>query len=96
MPYLNLNWLQVFLFKHFSNEANDNQITYWIIFITFKSTAEALAFYLSRLLGMDNVPEVVLSRVNKFTKRWKEVDFQTMEWEENKEVAMMKWLNNTR
>jgi hypothetical protein len=58
--------------------------------------AEALAFYLSRLLGMDNVPEIVLSKTDESSDQWKGSDFQKLNWKENVEVALIKWLQNAR
>ena len=64
--------------------------------IPFKSIAEALAFYLSRILGMDNVPEVVLSNINTSSDQWERDDILKMEWQEDHAVALMKWINNAR
>jgi hypothetical protein len=56
--------------------------------------AESFAFYLSRLLGMDNVPEVVISNIS--SPLWKGTDFINLGWREHDLVAMIRWLHHTR
>ncbi|XP_060555749.1 four-jointed box protein 1-like, partial [Ruditapes philippinarum] len=55
--------------------------------------AESFAFYLSRLLGMDNVPEVVISNIS--SPLWKGTDFIKLGWREHELVAMIRWLPDT-
>ncbi|XP_060588484.1 four-jointed box protein 1-like [Ruditapes philippinarum] len=59
--------------------------------------AEALAFYLSRLLLLDNVPEVILSKLDGSSGQWKKSNFTKLKnWKEHDEVAIIRWLNNAR
>ncbi|XP_060600186.1 four-jointed box protein 1-like [Ruditapes philippinarum] len=58
-----------------------------------KICAESFAFYLSRLLGMDNVPEVVISNIS--SPLWKGTDFINLGWREHDLVAMIRWLHHT-
>jgi hypothetical protein len=63
----------------------------------FVLTAEALAFYLSRLLLLDNVPEVILSKLDGSSGQWKKSNFTKLKnWKEHDEVAIIRWLNNAR
>lgn len=59
-----------------------------IIFVFI--SAEVLAFYLSRMLQLDNVPEVVLASTNKTSGYWNEVDFNIVSWKENQIISMMR------
>ncbi|XP_060596612.1 four-jointed box protein 1-like isoform X1 [Ruditapes philippinarum] len=58
--------------------------------------AEALAFYLSRLLRLDNVPEVILSKLDGSSGQWKRFNFTKLNWKEFEEVAIIRWFNNAR
>lgn len=57
-------------------------------------TGEALSFYLSRLLQMDNVPAVLLSKTNVTSPVWGEVNISSLNWKENKVVALIQWIGN--
>lgn len=52
---------------------------------------ELLSYYLSRLLEMDNIPAVVLSRLNS-TSHWQAVKINSLDWEEGKFVALIQWI----
>ena len=54
-----------------------------------------MSFYLSRMLGLDNVPLVMLSRVNSSAPFWREVegDIQKAEWDEGTLVALISWID---
>ena len=45
---------------------------------------------------MDNVPEVVLSKINKSSEQWEDIDITKLEWDKNEVVAMTRWLDNAR
>ncbi|XP_045198997.2 four-jointed box protein 1-like [Mercenaria mercenaria] len=60
----------------------------------FKVYAEALAFYLSRLLRLDNVPEVFLAAINGSSTRWNGLELNALTWKENDIVAVIKWIAN--
>lgn len=53
---------------------------------------EALSFYLSRLLGLDNVPAVVLSSTS--AGRWSKHNLETLDWQQDKLVALIQWIPN--
>ncbi|KAL3842504.1 hypothetical protein ACJMK2_020508 [Sinanodonta woodiana] len=55
---------------------------------------EILSFYLSLLLGMDNVPPVVLSVVNSTSKYWRATNVHSFGWEEGKMVALIQWISD--
>lgn len=54
---------------------------------------EVLSFYLSRLIGLDNVPVVVLATTNSSSPQWKATDFSKFEWENNVTIALIQWIN---
>ena len=58
------------------------------------SSGEVLSFYLSRLLGMDNVPAVVLAKTNITSKQWRSVNISHLEWEDNKTIAFIQWIDH--
>lgn len=53
---------------------------------------EALSFYLSRLLGLDNVPAVVLSTTS--AGQWSAQNLKTLDWSKDKLVALIQWIPN--
>ncbi|XP_061166823.1 four-jointed box protein 1-like [Saccostrea echinata] len=53
---------------------------------------EVLSFYLSRLLGMDNVPAVVLSTT--VAGQWSKRNLDRLNWKENQLVALIQWIPN--
>ncbi|KAH3857751.1 hypothetical protein DPMN_100366 [Dreissena polymorpha] len=55
---------------------------------------ESLSFFLSRLLHMDSVPAVVLARTNSTSKLWKAVNIRSLDWQENRTVALIQWVDN--
>ncbi|XP_053384416.1 four-jointed box protein 1-like [Mercenaria mercenaria] len=55
---------------------------------------EALSFYLSRLLRMDNVPAVILSRTNATSSMWRDVNISSLSWKEDKVAALIQWIDN--
>lgn len=55
---------------------------------------EVLSFYLSRLVGIDNVPVVVLATTNSSTPQWKATNFSTFEWKDNIPVALIQWITD--
>lgn len=55
---------------------------------------EALSFYLSRLLQMDNVPAVVLAQTSSTSQQWRAVNISSLDWKENKTIAFIQWIDN--
>ncbi|XP_072447941.1 four-jointed box protein 1 [Chiloscyllium punctatum] len=57
---------------------------------------ETLSFYLSRLLGIRNVPALALSRVNTNTEQWLGVrrDVQDSQWADKPIVSLSEWISN--
>ncbi|XP_069134025.1 uncharacterized protein [Argopecten irradians] len=55
---------------------------------------EVLSFYLSRLLGLDNVPAVVLSITNQTSARWLTTNYSQVNWKNGKVVALIQWIPN--
>ncbi|KAK3103387.1 hypothetical protein FSP39_018881 [Pinctada imbricata] len=57
---------------------------------------EVLSFYLSRFLGMDNVPVAALSRASPETRQWRNqaVNMTQMHWQNGKVVALIQWIPN--
>ncbi|XP_072374925.1 four-jointed box protein 1 [Scyliorhinus torazame] len=57
---------------------------------------ETLSFYLSRLLGIRNVPALALSRVNTNTEQWLRVrqDIQGSQWADKSIVSLTEWISN--
>ncbi|OWF43236.1 four-jointed box protein 1-like [Mizuhopecten yessoensis] len=55
---------------------------------------EVLSFYLSRLLGLDNVPAVVLSVTNHTSPRWLATNYSRVDWKDGKVVALIQWIPN--
>lgn len=55
-------------------------------------SGELLSFYLSRMLGFDNIPIVVLSEVNTTSPQWRGQELQRAGWEEGKLVALIEWI----
>ena len=68
---------------------------YLLIILTsvISFVGEVLSFYLSRLIGLDNVPVVVLATTNSSSPQWKATDFSKFEWENNVSVALIQWIN---
>ncbi|XP_045196192.2 four-jointed box protein 1-like [Mercenaria mercenaria] len=58
--------------------------------------AEALAYYLSRLLRLDNVPEVILASTDPYSERWKRVNISALSWQGNETVALVAWQRDCR
>ena len=58
------------------------------------SSDEILVFYLSRFLELDNVPPVVLAKVDSSTAQWKKVasNFTKAKWKDGHMVALIKWI----
>ncbi|XP_077870325.1 four-jointed box protein 1-like [Saccoglossus kowalevskii] len=58
-------------------------------------SAEILTFYLSRLLGMDNVQMVVLTHPDPYTEQWKDLKVRTQllnrEWLPTDDVTLSMW-----
>ncbi|XP_043562197.1 four-jointed box protein 1 [Chiloscyllium plagiosum] len=57
---------------------------------------ETLSFYLSRLLGIRNVPALALSRVNTNVEQWLGVrrDVQDSQWSDKPIVSLTEWISN--
>ncbi|XP_070533157.1 four-jointed box protein 1-like [Ptychodera flava] len=57
---------------------------------------EVFSYYLSRLLGIKNVPPLALSLVRSSDWQWIKVssDIPTAEWKENKIVILTEWIDN--
>ncbi|XP_060065052.1 extracellular serine/threonine protein kinase four-jointed-like [Ylistrum balloti] len=55
---------------------------------------EVLSFYLSRLLGLDSVPAVVLSITNQTSPRWLTTNYSKVDWKDGKVVALIQWIPN--
>lgn len=65
---------------------------------------EVLSFYLARLLGINNVPAVILSRVDSESHQWNSVHRQLSsnesnmladtQWEQNTTVALIQWIDD--
>ncbi|XP_078271198.1 four-jointed box protein 1 [Rhinoraja longicauda] len=57
---------------------------------------ESLSFYLSRLLGIRNVPALALARVNANSDQWLRVrhEVQAAPWADRPVVSMSEWLGN--
>ncbi|XP_078404969.1 four-jointed box protein 1 [Cetorhinus maximus] len=57
---------------------------------------ETLSFYLSRLLGIRNVPALALSRVNINAEQWLRVrqDVQGSQWADKPIVSLTEWISN--
>ncbi|XP_060561256.1 four-jointed box protein 1-like, partial [Ruditapes philippinarum] len=58
--------------------------------------AEVLSYYLSRLLNMDNIPEVFLARIDPSSPRWKDVDPRKLSWDEDEIIALVTWQKNCK
>ncbi|XP_077979465.1 four-jointed box protein 1-like [Glandiceps talaboti] len=58
---------------------------------------EVLSFYVSRLLGLDNVPLVVLSQLDETQPSWQNPDIQNAikrkGWEKDGLVSLMEWID---
>lgn len=50
-----------------------------------------MSFYLSRLLGMDNIPAVVLAITNQTSRHWRNVNISSVQWQNGKVVALIQW-----
>ncbi|XP_013407271.1 uncharacterized protein LOC106171460 [Lingula anatina] len=57
---------------------------------------EVLSYYLAGLLGLDNVPIVVLSEVDSTVSQWQQQrkQIQQAHWKEGKIVAFIQWIDN--
>ncbi|XP_059831415.1 four-jointed box protein 1 [Hypanus sabinus] len=57
---------------------------------------ETLSFYLSRLLGVRNVPALALSRVNTNAEQWLRVrrEVQAAPWADRPVVSLSEWIGN--
>jgi four-jointed box protein 1 len=55
---------------------------------------EILSFYLSRLLGLDNVPAVSLSRLDSQSVQWQGQNFSAADWKDGQIVAMIQWIDD--
>ncbi|XP_064601631.1 four-jointed box protein 1-like [Liolophura sinensis] len=53
---------------------------------------EVMSFSLSRLLGMDNVPPVVLSWVSPEAPQWAGINYTSLKWQDNQIVALIDWV----
>ena len=58
-------------------------------------TGELISFYLSRLLGLDNVPLVALAQVNSSSPQWHAVkpQMQRANWSEGVIIALIQWID---
>ena len=63
-------------------------------FDTINLTGEVMSFYLSRLLGMDSVPAVLLAVTNQTSSRWSNVDIASVQWQNGKVVALIQWTSH--
>jgi hypothetical protein len=45
---------------------------------------------------LDNVPEVILSKLDGSSGQWKRFNFTKLNWKEFEEVAIIRWFNNAR
>lgn len=61
---------------------------------SFVVYAEVLAFYLSRLLKMDCLPEVVLVWSTSTSRLWREVDTSVVSWDNNETVSLMRQIKS--
>ncbi|XP_069769502.1 four-jointed box protein 1 [Narcine bancroftii] len=57
---------------------------------------ETLSFYLSRLLGIRNVPALALSRVNTNGEQWRRVrsEVQAAQWADRPVVSLSEWIGD--
>ena len=66
---------------------------YFLERVTFPCFAgEALSFYLSRMLGLDAVPAVALTKVNSSAPQWQGQDISQAQWHDGRTVAMIQWI----
>jgi four-jointed box protein 1 len=54
---------------------------------------EILSFYLSRILGLDNVPIVTLSEANSANKQWQGMKLAAAGWNESSIVVLIQWID---
>ena len=52
-----------------------------------------MSLYLSRMLGLDNVPAVALVEANSTDPKWRAVNITRAEWEEGTMVAFIQWID---
>ena len=53
---------------------------------------EALSFYLSRMLGLDAVPAVALTKINSSAPQWQGHNIAQAKWHNGRTVAMIQWI----
>lgn len=51
-----------------------------------------MSFYLSRLLGLDNIPPVVLSWVSPDAPQWTGINYTSLQWQDDQIVALIDWV----
>ncbi|KAK2186334.1 hypothetical protein NP493_205g01016 [Ridgeia piscesae] len=54
---------------------------------------EILSFYLSRMLGLDSVPVVMLSQVNSTSPQWRGHNLTKTEWQQGTIIALIQWIH---
>lgn len=54
---------------------------------------EVVSFYLARVLGLDNVPIVVLSEANTSKPMWHGHNITAAGWNESTIVALIQWVD---
>lgn len=55
---------------------------------------EILSFYLSRMLGLDSVPVVMLSQVNSTSPQWRGHNLTKTEWQQGTIIALIQWIHH--
>lgn len=63
-------------------------------FVTNMFTGEILSFYLSRMLGLDSVPVVMLSEVNSTSAQWRGHNLTKTEWKQGTIIALIQWIHH--
>ena len=62
--------------------------------LLFYFVGEVLSFYLGRMLGLDNIPVVVLSEADTSKPQWQGQDFRKAGWDQGNTVAFIQWIMN--
>ena len=64
------------------------------VFITI--SGEVLSFYLSRFLGLDNIPPVALALVDSNASQWQDVKLKISEagWSQNHIINQIMWIDS--
>ena len=66
----------------------------FVIYYLFYFVGEVLSFYLGRMLGLDNIPVVVLSEADTSKPQWQGQDFRKAGWDQGNTVAFIQWIMN--